>query len=171
MSSQCVVEYDGIYYWIGIDRFLSYNGVVQEVPNQMNMNWFFDNLNYTQRQKVWATKVPRYNEIWFFYPRGTATECTDAIIYNVKDKIWYDAGQAVGAQRSSGYTTEIFPTPIWADWNYDVLYSEGYQTIAQPTGQPAVSTTNIYFSGDVTPTFQPAGYITLSTNEIGRAHV
>jgi hypothetical protein len=42
MSSQCVIEYDGIFYWIGTDRFLVYNGVVQEVPNQMNMNWFFD---------------------------------------------------------------------------------------------------------------------------------
>ena len=164
MSSSSVVEMDGVYYWMGVDRFYLYNGVVQVLPNDKNVNWLFDNLNYEQRQKVWATKVPRYNEIWFFYPRGTATECTDAIIYNVKDKIWYDAGQAVGAQRSSGYTTEIFPTPIWADWNYDVLYSQGYQTIAQPTGQPAVSTTNIYFSGDVTPTFQPAGYITLSTN-------
>ena len=87
LSSQCVIEYDGIYYWIGVDRFLMYNGVVKEIPNNMNQNWFFDNLNYQQRQKVWATKVPRYNEVWFFYPRGGSVECTDAIIYNVKDKI------------------------------------------------------------------------------------
>ena len=31
MSSQCVIEYDGIFYWAGTDRFLMYNGIVQEV--------------------------------------------------------------------------------------------------------------------------------------------
>ena len=114
MSSQSVIEYDGIYYWVGTDRFLAYNGVVQEVPNQMNMNWFFDNVNYNQRQKVWATKIPRWGEIWWFYPRGTATECTDAIIYNVRDQVWYDAGQAYGSQRSAGVFTEVFRYPVWA---------------------------------------------------------
>jgi len=113
MSSSSVIEYDGIFYWAGIDRFLMYNGVVAEVPNSMNLNWFYDNVNYSQRQKVWVTKVPRFNEIWWFYPRGDATECTDAIIYNIKDKIWYDAGSAPGARRSAGWFTEVFPKPIW----------------------------------------------------------
>jgi len=112
LSSSSVIEYDGIYYWCGVDRFLMYNGVVQEIPNDMNQNWFFDNLNYNQRQKVWAWKVPRFGEIWWFYPRGAATECTDAIIYNVREKTWYDAGQAVGAQRSSGYFSNVFRFPV-----------------------------------------------------------
>jgi hypothetical protein len=110
MSSSCVIEYDGIFYWAGTDRFLMYNGVVQEVPNTQNMNWFFDNLNYVQRQKVWVTKVPRWGEIWFFYPRGDATECNDAVIYNVREKIWYDAGQAPGAYRSAGTFSEVLST-------------------------------------------------------------
>ena len=113
MSSQCVIEYDGIFYWAGVDRFLMYNGVVQEVPNTQNMNWFFDNVNYNQRQKVWCTKVPRWGEVWWFYPRGDATECTDAIIYNVREKCWYDAGEALGARRSAGTFSEVFRFPVW----------------------------------------------------------
>ena len=114
LSSQSPIEYDGIYYWIGTDRFLMYNGVVQEIPNNTNINFFFDNLNYTQRQKVWAAKIPRWGEIWWFFPRGDATECNDAIIYNVRDKVWYDAGGAVGARRSAGVYSEVFRFPIWA---------------------------------------------------------
>ena len=114
MSSNSVVEYDGIYYWVGIDRFFAYNGVVQEIPNNVNINYFFDNINFSQRQKVWATKVTRWGEIWWFYPRGTATECNDAIIYNVREQCWYDAGQALGAQRSAGVFSEVFPYPVWA---------------------------------------------------------
>ena len=116
LSSQCVIEYDGIYYWIGVDRFMLYNGVVKEIPNDMNQNYFFDNLNYSQREKVWATKVPRYGEIWWFYPRGQATECTDVIIFNVREGTWYDAGQAPAARRSAGYFTQLFPYPVMAGW-------------------------------------------------------
>jgi hypothetical protein len=115
MSSQCVIEYDGIYYWCGTDRFLMYNGVVQEIPNSINQNYFFDNLNYFQRQKVWVSKVPRFGEIWWFYPSGNATECNNAIIYNVREQTWYDAGFAMGANRSAGIFTEVFRYPIWAD--------------------------------------------------------
>ncbi len=125
MSSSCVIEYDGLFYWMGVDRFLMYNGVVQELPNNANQNWIFDNINYQQRQKVWVTKVPRYGEIWWFYPRGNATECTDAIIYNVREQTWYDAGQAMGAQRSAGVFSEVFTKPIWAG-----NVSNGYEVTA-----------------------------------------
>jgi hypothetical protein len=115
LSSQCVIEYDGIYYWCGVDRFLAYNGVVQEIKNNTNINYFFDNLNFTQRQKVWAAKIPRWGEIWWFYPHGDSEECNNAIIFNVRDQIWYDAGFAVGANRSAGVFSEVFKYPIWAD--------------------------------------------------------
>ena len=164
MSSNAIVEIDGVYWWMGVDRFYAYNGSVVVVPNDKNVNYLFDNINYTQRQKVWATKVPRYNEIWFFYPRGTATECTDAIIYNTKDKLWYDAGQATGAQRSCGYTTEIFPSPIWANWNYDPTFSPPLTVIAHPASLPAPTTDQMYIAGDVTPQLAP-GTIFAFTNE------
>jgi len=165
MSSQAAVEMDGLYYWMGVDRFYVYDGRVTVVPNDKNVNWLFDNLNYAQRQKVWATKVPRYNEIWFFYPRGSATECTDAIIYNVKDKIWYDAGQATGAQRSCGYTTEVFPTPLWAGWNYNATYSKEHTVITHPSVLPAANASSVYFNGNLTPTFAPGSYITFGQSQ------
>jgi hypothetical protein len=127
LSSQCAIEYDGIYYWIGTDRFLLYNGTVKEIPNDMNQNYFFDNLNYSQRQKVWATKVPRYGEIWWFYPRGDATECTDAIIFNVREQVWYDTGEALGAYRSAGYFSQVFAYPVAASWDTlpeEVVFTE-----------------------------------------------
>ena len=114
LSSQSVIEYDGIYYWCGVDRFLLYNGTVKEIPNSFNQNWFFDNLNYNQRQKVWATKVPRFGEIWWFYPRGTSNECNDAIVFNIREQCWYDAGLSTGASRTAGYFSQVFAYPIEA---------------------------------------------------------
>ena len=185
LSSQSVIEYDGVYYWCGVDRFLLYNGVVKEIPNTMNQNYFFDNLNYDQRQKVWATKVPRFGEIWWFYPRGDATECTDAIIYNVRENTWYDAGEARGAQRSAGYFSQVFAYPVAADWHtseaetvftgtFDevtgsvFLYSDTYNTQVAlrqvvsgsniPTGTTvvAITSSNIKTLGAITP---GSGYV------------
>ena len=129
LSSQCVIEYDGIYYWCGVDRFLMYNGVVKEIPNEFNQNYFFDNLNYAQREKVYVSKVPRFGEIWWFYPRGDSTECNDAIIYNIRENCWYDAGEALGSQRSAGYFSQIFHYPINADWNINATGAVNLYTI------------------------------------------
>jgi hypothetical protein len=141
LSSQGVIEYDGIFYWAGVDRFLMYNGVVQEIQNTMNQNYFFDNLNYAQRQKVWCTKVPRWGEIWWFYPKGDATECTDAIIYNVREKCWYDAGEAIGARRSAGTFSEVFRKPIWA--GNEVNTANKYTLWQHETGTNSIYLTNV----------------------------
>lgn len=165
MSSRAVVEMDGVYYWLGVDRFYLYNGVVQVLPNDKNLNWMLDNINFDERQKVWATKVPKYNEIWFFYPRGTETECTDAIIYNVKDKIWYDAGQAEGARRSCGFTTQIFRTPVWAGWDFNITYSLPFTTIATPSGMTAPTSAQFYLAGNQSIRFIPGSYLKLSKDD------
>ena len=162
ISSSCFVEMDGIFYWMGVDRFYQYNGAVSVLANDKNVNWLFDNLNFVQRQKVWATKVPRYNEIWFFYPRGDATECTDAIIFNVKDKIWYDAGSAPGSRRSCGYTTEVFPTPIWAGWEDLNTFSVPFEVIDEPPSESPPNNNQVYINGDVTATFGAGDYISLT---------
>jgi hypothetical protein len=117
LSSQCIIEYDGIYYWAGIDHFLSFNGVIQEVENNMNLNWFYDNLNYAQAQKVFAFKIPRWGEIWWCYPRGTATECTHAVIYNVRLSrilgyaVWYDT-ELPNDGRSAGQFARVYRSPL-----------------------------------------------------------
>ena len=171
MSSQCVIEYDGVYYWSGVDRFLLYNGVVKEIPNQMNQNWFFDNLNYSQRQKVWATKVPRFGEVWWFYPRGNSTECNDAIIYNIRENTWYDAGQALGSRRSAGYFSQVFAYPVEADWETlpqetkltaSVTYYSGVASIGLDTYYTELAVTDVVEGDDI-----PAGTILTNIQSSG----
>lgn len=111
MSPRSAIEYDGIFYWMGVDRFLMFNGVVREIPNTMNINYFLDNFNYANRQKVFALKVTRYGEIWWCYPHGDATEPNHALIYNVREQTWYDTALPNGG-RSSGIFPTVFPKPV-----------------------------------------------------------
>lgn len=111
LSSKGIVEMDGIYYWAGIGKFFQYGGAVQELPNTMNLDYFFNNLNFAQRQKIWATKYPRKGEIWWFYPSGNSAECNRAVIFNVREQKWYDTA----ISRSSGYFNSTLAYPIWTD--------------------------------------------------------
>jgi hypothetical protein len=109
VAKRSVVEIDGKFFWPGTDRFFAYNGVVQELPNQLNANWFFDNLNRRAANKIWGTAVKRWGEIWWFFPFGDSTECDTAVIYNYRENTWYD----VATKRSAGSSIGQFRFPVW----------------------------------------------------------
>jgi hypothetical protein len=119
MSSQGVIEMDGIYYWPGVDRWYMFNGVVREVPNNMNQNWFFDNINFRERQKCFGMKIPRYGELWWCYPRGNATECTHAIVYNAREGYWFDTplpdSDDANQGRCAGIYANVYQRPFMVD--------------------------------------------------------
>lgn len=111
LSQNCLVEYDEIFYWIGIDRVLMYNGVVKEVPNNFNINYFFDNLNWTYRNKVYGYKIPRFGEIRWAFPLGSSVECNHEIVLNVREGYWYDTEIPNGG-RSAAATAQIIRFPL-----------------------------------------------------------
>ena len=119
MSPNCIVKYNQMFYWIGIDQFYMFNGITQKMPNTMSTDWFFDNLNYEYRSKVFGFAVPRYGEIWWHYPRRVAglpddeqpTECTHVVIFNIVENTWYDTPLA----RTAGIPSTAFPYPVMAD--------------------------------------------------------
>lgn len=111
LSPNCIVKYNQIFFWIGVDQFYTYNGITQKLPNTMSTDWFFGNLNYDYRSKVFGIAVPRYGEIMWFYPSGNATECDAVVIFNVEEKTWYDTRLS----RSAGIPSTTFRYPILAD--------------------------------------------------------
>ena len=108
LSSNCVVEYDGIFYWPGTGRFFIYNGVVIPLENNLNRQTFFDNVDMNKRQQVFGVKNVAKDEIWWFYPEianaGNANiGCTRAVIYNIIDNSWYDTA----IERDCGYFDNV----------------------------------------------------------------
>lgn len=140
LSSRSVIEYDGVFYWIGIDRFLMFNGAVRTLVNDSNFNWFFDNLNLQQRQKVFAFKIPKYREIWWCFPFGTATECTHALIYNVERQTWYDTALPISTQAGLGRTDGSYPGTYFNPFMPDQFLSPtGYTLWQHETGMDSIN--------------------------------
>lgn len=126
LSPDSIVQYNQQFFWIGIDQFYVYNGIVQRLENSMSSDWFFNNLNFTQRSKVWGMVIPRYKEIWWFYPRGTATECNAVVIYNTELRVWYDSV----ISRAAGLSPSIFPLPLMSDTStINIPYGRGISNI------------------------------------------
>lgn len=111
LSANGIIENNGIYYWATTNGFSMFNGVVRDLPNQYNKQYFLDNLNWAQRQKMFATKVPRWSELWFCFPKGSSTECNHAVVYNYADNFWYDTPLPNGG-RAAGFYDLIFAYPI-----------------------------------------------------------
>ena len=139
MSADSVIDYDGVFYWVGVDRFFMFNGVVRDVPNTMNTNWFFDGLNASQRSKVFAFKVPRYGEIWWCYPRDDATECTHAVVYNVRENSWYDTALPETGRAAGGFNN-AYASPILTD---AVIGSNGYRVWVHEQGRDEIDGTTV----------------------------
>lgn len=139
MSANSVVDYDGTFFWAGVDRFMMFNGVAREVPNAMNLNWFFDGLNETQRSKVFAFTVKRYGEIWWAYPRGDETECSHAVIYNVRENTWYDTELPLSG-RSAGTFNNSFAAPLLTDATET---ADGFRVWIHEQGTDAIDGTDM----------------------------
>lgn len=122
LSPASIVEFDGIYYWAEVDHFSMFNGIVRELPNHQNHDFFFNNLNFAQRQKVFAIKVQSACEIWWCFPLGSATECNHAVIYNTYLGIWYDT-PLPDSGRTSGTSPRTFNKPYMTDLD---LTATGY---------------------------------------------
>jgi hypothetical protein len=111
LSQNCIVTHDNVFYWIGMNQFYLYNGVVKKIRNVTNKITFFKNLNFAYRNKVWGMYKEEYNEIWWYYPSGNNTECSDVIIYNIEEDFWFDSIHA----RSAGTTTGLYDFPLETD--------------------------------------------------------
>lgn len=121
LSSDCVIEYDGLYFWAGVDRFLVYNGTVTEVANTQNQDYFFDNLTPGYEAQTWAFKIPRYGEIWWVACMFGSTVPNHAIIYNLHENCWYDTALPV-TTFSAGHLAQGFKRPLVAGQDTDGRY-------------------------------------------------
>lgn len=112
MSAKSIVSFDPCFYWVGNDSFWIYNGACQVLKNETNKKWFFDNINPNERGKTYAYVNTQWNEIWFCFCKGTATEPNWSIVYCIDTESWYDTDQL---ERSAAIPAgSIFTYPIMA---------------------------------------------------------
>ena len=88
MSPNSAVIASGIVYWMGVDKFYSYDGRVQTLNCDLR-RFVFSDLNQTQSLQVFAGTNEGFNEVWWFYCSANSSAIDKYVIYNYVEKIWY----------------------------------------------------------------------------------
>ena len=78
----------GVVYWMGIDKFYSYDGRVQTLNCDLR-RFIFTDINKDQNLQVFAGVNEGFNEIWWFYCSENSTTIDRYVIYNYVEKVWY----------------------------------------------------------------------------------
>jgi hypothetical protein len=156
MSSRSVIEYDGIYYWWGVDRPMMFNGIVQEVPNTFNIDYFLDNFNFALQQEVFSFKIPRWGEIWWCFPMGDGFK---AIVYNVRQRIWYDT-DLPGDGRTSGIFAPVYGKPFLTDAT--ITPGHGFALWQHETGKDQVRGSTVE---PIRATFETSDFTMLNSDD------
>jgi hypothetical protein len=81
------IEKDGVVYWMGNKNFYYYNGAVNVLPCEV---WptVFDDRNFVQRFKVFASVNRDFNEVWWLYCSAGSDEVDRYVIYQTQEKVW-----------------------------------------------------------------------------------
>jgi hypothetical protein len=88
ISPNSAVIASGIVYWMGVDKFYSYDGRVQTLNCDLR-RFVFSDLNQSQGLQVFAGTNEGFNEVWWFYCSANSTAIDKYVIYNYVEKIWY----------------------------------------------------------------------------------
>jgi len=111
MSPNAAIIASGIVYWMGVDKFYSYDGRVQTLNCDLR-RYVFGDLNQEQSLQVFCGTNEGFNEVWWFYCSANSTTVDKYVIYNYLEKIWYYGTMERTAWLDSG----LQPYPIAAKY-------------------------------------------------------
>jgi len=110
----------GIVYWMGVDKFYSYDGRVQTLNCDLR-RYVFQDFNQAQAAQVIAGTNEGFNEVWWFYCSANSNTIDRYVIYNYLEKIWY-YGANLG--RTAWLDSGLLDYPIAATYSNNLVFHE-----------------------------------------------
>jgi hypothetical protein len=108
LSQNAVAQASGVIYWMGVDKFYSYDGRVNTLNCDLR-KFIYQDINLQQAQQVFASTNEGFNEVWWFYCSANSTTIDRYVIYNYVEAnpaggkgIWYYGTMARTAWLDSG---------------------------------------------------------------------
>jgi hypothetical protein len=109
----------GVVYWMGVDKFYTYNGRVQTLRCDLR-RYVFSDINVSQLDQIFAGTNEGFNEVWWFYCSSNSTVVDKYVVYNYAEDIWYYGTMGRTAWLDSGLRNY----PEAATYNYNVVDHE-----------------------------------------------
>ena len=119
MSPNAVASANNVTYWMGRDKFYTYNGRVDTLPCALRQ-YVFEDINKDQAYQIFSGSDEGYNEVWWFYCAGTSTTVNRYVVYNYLDNVWYYGS----LDRTAWLDSPLREQPMAADYNRRLLFHE-----------------------------------------------
>ena len=139
-SPKSAIAVDDTVFWMGSSEFYSYTGAVQRLPCTVR-DHVFDDLNFSQSEKVVAGSNVSFGEVWWFYPSASSEENDKYVVYNYFEKLWFVGNLSRTAWLDRG----ISALPV-ATGDNNFLYDHETGSIYTDESQ---NTTSFIESGDL----------------------
>lgn len=122
LSQNGAIEFDGTVYWMGHHNFYYYDGSIHVLPSPVR-SFVYNDLNFTQADKIVVGINPVFREVWFFYPSADQTGLDNDryVFYSPVEQSW-----SIGAlARTAWEGHEFGELPIAGDptgqiWTHEV---------------------------------------------------
>tara|TARA_R110000822_G_scaffold141258_2_gene279034 strand:- start:5062 stop:7167 length:2106 start_codon:yes stop_codon:yes gene_type:complete len=88
LGQNSIAQASGVVYWMGTDKFYSYDGRVNTLSCDLR-KYIYQDINLTQNQQCFASTNEGFNEVWFFYCSANSTAIDRYVIYNYLENTWY----------------------------------------------------------------------------------
>jgi len=179
VAANAAASIDEGVVWMGQRSFFVYSGGAVQDLNCEVADYVFSDINSDQKSKVHAVVNSRFNEIWWFYPSGSSTECDSYVCFDYAEKIW-TTGEI---DRTAGVDRGVFRQPFWiaADgvlYEQEVGFNYGSQTPFAETGPISIGSGDNLMNvvelipdektqGDVSATFKTRFYPNGAESEYG----
>jgi len=135
-STNAAVYSGNIAYWMGTDKFYSYDGTVKTLPCSVR-SYVFNDFNTSQYAQVVAGTNERFDEIWWFYCSAGVTRNDRYVVYNYLQEIWY-----YGTLSRSAWTdSDLRDNPMAATYSNNLVNHEvGYDSQEGATASAITAT-------------------------------
>ena len=120
VSDRAVALAAGVTYWMGEDKFYTYDGRVNTLDCDLRQ-YIFSDINLDQYSQVCAGTNEQFNEVWWFYCSASSTEIDRYVVYNYLEKVWYYGNLGRTAWVDIGVTSNF---PIAATYVNNLVQHE-----------------------------------------------
>jgi len=130
LGQNAAAQASGVVYWMGVDKFYSYDGRLQTLNCDLR-RYVYQDINLGQNQQVFASTNEGFNEVWWFYCSTGSQSVDRYVIYNYVEKVWYYGTMARTAWLDSG----LRDYPVAATYSNNLVNQE-YGLDDNITGTP-----------------------------------
>jgi len=135
LGQNAVAQASGVVYWMGTDKFYSYDGRINTLNCDLR-KYVYQDINLGQNQQVFGSTNEGFNEIWWFYCSANSTTVDKYVVYNYLENTWYYGTMARTAWLDSGLRDyPIAASPLTATTGNIVNHEFGNDD--NVTGTPA----------------------------------